>query len=108
TVTITDNDTATIGYSAPTSSVAEGTPNDVLGFTLTIIANGTGTPTLERNVTFNVTTLPGGSATGGGIDYTLPPQATFSAGAHSADTTTANLAISNDTLSEGVETANLG
>ena len=105
--TITDNDTATIGFSTATSTVGEGAVNDALGLVLTITANGTGTATLARDVTFNVNSVAGGTATGGGTDYTLPALATFSAGALSGATQTANLAIVNDALVEGSETATL-
>ncbi len=105
--TITDNDTATIGFSTATSTVGEGAVNDALGLVLTITANGTGTATLARDVTFNVNSVAGGTATGGGMDYTLPALATFSAGALSGATQTANLAIVNDALVEGSETATL-
>lgn len=108
TTTITDNDTATITYSAATSSIGEGAGNDALGFVLTINANGTGTPTLTKDVTFNVTSVAGGTATGGGTDYTLPGTVTFAAGALSGASQSANLGIVNDALVEGSETATLG
>jgi|GEM_PF-1199688 len=108
TTTITDNDTATITYSAATSSVNEGAGNDALGFVLTITADGTGTPMLTKDVTFNVTTVAGGTATGGGTDYTLPGTVTFAANALSGATQSANLGIVNDLFVEGSETATLG
>ena len=63
--------------------------------------------TLARDVTFNVTTAAGGTATGAGTDYTLPTLVTFAAGALNAATRSANLAILNDSFVEGSETANL-
>ena len=107
TLTINDNDTATIGFATPTSSVTEGTAYDPLDLVLTINADGTGTPALAHDVSF-IVIATGGSAAGGGIDYTLPGVVTFSAGAHSGDTKTANLAITDDSLPEPVETVNLG
>ncbi len=108
TVTITDNDTATIGFSAATSSVGENAGPDPIALVLTINGSGTGTLSLGRNVTVNMTTAAGGTATGGGTDYSLPATTTFPAGAVSGATQTANLAINNDSLVEGNETANLG
>ena len=106
--TIIDNDTATIAFANATSNIGEGAGNDGLGLVLTLITNGTGAPTLERDVTFNVTTGAGGTAIGGGTDYTLPALVTFAAGSLNGAVKTANLAIFNDALVEGSETANLG
>src|SRR4030095_9774144 len=51
-VTITDNDFATISFTAPGGVVNESAGSQNVGVTLTITANGVvGTGTLERNVT---------------------------------------------------------
>src|SRR6185369_8867025 len=107
--TIIDNDIATIGYSTATSTVGEATANDAIGLVLTITPGpgSTGTAMLAKNVTLNLTTT-GGTATAGGTDYTLPGTVTFFADSVSGSTQSANLAIVNDALVEGSETATLG
>ncbi|MHA3773190.1 Calx-beta domain-containing protein [Verrucomicrobiota bacterium sgz303538] len=109
TVTITDNDTATISFTAPTSTVGEATGAHDVGVTLVITANGTvGAGTLERNVTVNVQDLLNGTAAGAGTDYTFssPQTLTFAAG-ESGTTKTVSLGIVNDSLSEGDESIHL-
>jgi N-acetylneuraminic acid mutarotase len=107
TTTITDNDTATVSYSGSASSVGEGAGNDVIGLTLTVVGNGTGPLVLERSASFNVTTT-GGTATDGGTDYTLPAAVSIPATTLDGAVTNFNLAITNDQLVEGSETAILG
>src|SRR6185436_18938118 len=55
TLTITDNDTATIGFVTASSTVNEGAGTDSVGVVLTITAIGTGTPALASAVTFDFT-----------------------------------------------------
>jgi uncharacterized repeat protein (TIGR01451 family) len=104
TVTITDNDTATIGFAHGTSSVNEGAGSDALDLVLTITADGAGTPALERSIVANLGAT-GGTATG--ADFTLPAAVTFGAGSLSGAVQTAHLDLVNDLLSEGAETVNL-
>ncbi|GEP42658.1 hypothetical protein BGE01nite_19490 [Brevifollis gellanilyticus] len=107
TTTITDNDTATVSYAASTSSIGEAAGNDSIGLTLTVTGNGAGPLVLERSASFNITTT-GGSATNGTTDYTLPGAVSIPATTLSAAVTNFNLAITNDQLLEGSETAILG
>ena len=111
TLTITDNDTATIGFTAGTSTALESIGTQNISATLTINAIGTGTIGLASNLTANLTTT-GGTATGGGTDYTLPgtPAITFLAGTYAGGTgtQTAAVAVTDDRLVEGSETAALG
>jgi hypothetical protein len=106
--TITDNETASIGFATAASSVSENAGSDPIGVVLTITGDGTGTAKLERDVTFQVTTVAGGTATGGGVDYTLPTAFTFNAGSLDQATKTADLAITNESDYEEDETAVLG
>ena len=112
TLTITDNDTALIGFSAGSSTVAEGAGTQNIGVVLTINSIGSvGTPGLAGPLTANLTTT-GGTATGGGVDYTLPgsPAVTFAAGSYGSGTATQNATVTiiDDNLSEATETAQLG
>ncbi|MEO8351968.1 MAG: Calx-beta domain-containing protein, partial [Chthoniobacteraceae bacterium] len=106
-VLILDNDTATIGFASTSSTVSEGTPNDTLTLVLSITANGTGTAALAQEVTLFVTG-GGGTAFGGGIDYTLPFLITFPSGSLDGATQTADLGITDDAQVENAETAILG
>jgi HYR domain/Domain of unknown function DUF11/Calx-beta domain len=105
---IVDNDTATIALASASSNAPEQTTPHNVGVTLVINANGAGTPMLERSVMVNVQDLLTGSATGGGVDYTLtnPTTVTFNSG-DIAQTRNVSIDINNDTLSEGNETINL-
>jgi subtilisin family serine protease len=97
TLTITDNDTpGTVQFSAAAYSVAENVPGGV--FNLTVTRTGTN---LASGIVVNYT-VTGGTATGGGVDYTLADGAiTFA-----ANQTTASIPvlINNDGLAEGNET----
>ncbi len=106
-VLILDNDTAVIGFASTSSTVSEGTPNDTLALVLSITANGTGTAALAQEVTLSVTG-GGGTAFGGGIDYTLPLLIRFPSGSLDGATQTADLRITDDALVENAETAILG
>src|SRR5438094_3715389 len=71
TLTLTDNDTATLGFTLGTSTALESVGTQNIGTTLTINARGPGTIGLPSALTANLTTT-GGTATGTGTDYTLP------------------------------------
>lgn len=105
--TIVDNDTATVAFASSSSNAPEQTATHNVGVTLTITANGAGTPMLERTVMVNVQDLGTGSATGGGVDYTYtnPQTVTFASG-DIAQTKNVVISIVNDNLSEGNETIN--
>jgi len=92
--TITDNDTATISFTAGTSTALESAGTQNIGATLTINATGTGTIGLASNLTANLTKT-GGTATDLGTDYTLPgsPAVTFAAGTYATGTATQNAAV---------------
>ncbi len=103
TLTIRDNDTATIGFVSATNATAEnGTSQLQVG--LAINATGTGLEALERPVSLTVNAT-GGTATGSGTDYTFagPQTITFAAGAV-AGTQTLTLTLNNDAIVEGNET----
>jgi hypothetical protein len=110
TMTITDNDTATITLVSGASTVGEGAVSPVnIGLVLTITGNGVaGAGTLGQAVSVHVQDLLTGTATAGGTDYafTSPPTLTFAAGSSSA-TQNATLVLNNDTIVEGTETVNL-
>src|SRR5260221_133391 len=96
TLTITDNDTATLGFTAGTSSALESVGTKNVSTTLTITAIGTGTIGLASNLTANLTAT-GGAATGCGTDYTPPgsPAVSFLwSGDYSLGTATQNAAVS--------------
>ncbi len=108
--TITDNDTAVITFTNPSTSISEGGTSTTFNVTLTITANGTpNTGTLDRAVSFDVSTVGGGTATGGGVDYTFSTQSySFPIGTASNSTSVVNLGINEDLKNEGSETANFG
>lgn len=111
TLQILDNDTATLGFTAGTSTALESAGTQNVGVTLTVSATGTGTIGLVSNLTANLTTT-GGTATGGGTDYTLPtsPAVTFLAGTYATGTAAQNavVGITDDSIPEGDETAVFG
>lgn len=107
--TIVDNDTATVAFALSSSNAPEQTTPHAVGVTLTITANGAGTPMLERSVSVNVQNLLTGSATNGGTDYAYSPNpqtVTFNSG-DIAQTKNVSITIVNDSFSEGNETINL-
>jgi len=108
TTTITDNDTATVTFAAPTSNVAENAGPDVMNLVLTIVGNGVGTAQITSAVSVNVTDAGGGTAAGAGVDFTLPTLVTFPANSLSASTQPASLGITDDAIVETNETVNLG
>lgn len=109
TLTLVDNDTATVRFAAGTSSAPEATSPHTVGVELLITANGTaGTGSLEQALSVVVSDAGTGSATAGGTDYTFaaPVTVTFAAGAVSS-TQTVDVGIANDTLIEGSESIDL-
>ena len=77
TLTISDNDTATLSFAAATSSVGEAAGTKTVGVTLTITGNGVvGTGSLEQPISVNVQDLISGSAAASGVDYTFASPAT--------------------------------
>src|SRR5204862_528024 len=110
TLTITDNDTATVSLASASGTVGEATASQNVGVSLVITGNGVvGTGTLERNVSVNVQDLLNGTATGGGSDYSLSASGTvtFNAG-ESGSTKDVAVTIIDDTRVEGTETVSFG
>src|SRR5260221_9334411 len=68
TLTITDNDTATLGFTTGTSTALESVGTKNVSTTLTINATGTGPIGLVSDLTADLTTT-GGTATAGGTGY---------------------------------------
>jgi Ca2+-binding RTX toxin-like protein len=104
--TITDNDTATIAFNpASQTTNEEAAANISVVAQLTITADGTGTPMLERNVSVDVDALTTGAATAAS-DFTdnTPVTVTFTSGALSTDTVTATNVVS--ILDDGLVEAN--
>src|SRR2546422_875520 len=110
TVNVSDNDSATIAFLVASSTVGEAAAMQDVTAVLTITASGTGTVQLAREVTVNVTDAGGGTATGGGTDYTATTKMlTFGVGSLTGQTQTTSglLTIVDDKLLEGSETVNL-
>ena len=114
TLTITDNDTATIGFTLGSSTALESVGTQNIGVTLILNTIGT-TPLSTQGLASNLTadlTSTGGTATAGGTDYALPasPAVTFAAGTYGSGTAAQNAGVSilDDRLVEGTETATLG
>ena len=95
TYTINDNDPLpVVGFTASTSSAAESAGSANIEVSLSAAS---GLP-----VSVDYTVIAGGSATGGGVDYTLDPDTvTIPAGSTSANI---SIAITEDTIVEGAET----
>jgi sugar lactone lactonase YvrE len=99
TLTIHDDDAAPrLQFSAPTYKVSETMPRAV------VAVKRTADPSHEVHVDYVV--LPSGTATGGGIDYTLasPGTLTFLPGVF---TQTLQIPIASDLVNEGTETVDL-
>ncbi len=105
TITITDNDTATITYTAG-PDVAEGTSNSGTA-TLTITANGvSGTGSLGSGVVVAITNTNG---TAIGSDYSVVTSSiTFASGSATGATQSVTYSGTNDAFAEGTETFSLG
>ncbi len=94
-VAITDNDTAgALQFSTATATVAEGAGTATL--TVTRTGGNTGPLTVDVQVAGSST------ATGGGVDFTAPPQLTFNANQSSVPLV---VSLTADALSEGNEVA---
>lgn len=108
--TITDDDSASIGFAAATSSAAESAGSANVTVSLAITANGTGTIGLASNLTANFN--PTGGSALSGTDYSTPanPAVSFAAGAYASgsSTTTVAVIITDDAIVEGNETAVFG
>ncbi len=104
TLTIDDDDTATIRFALAADSVNEASPTQTVDVVLTVSDNGT----LARAVSVDVVDLLTGSAAPGGEDYTYatPTTVTFPAGSTSG-TRSVTVAIIEDTLVEGPEAVGL-
>lgn len=104
TVTITDDDGATVAFSAPSSATAAESGNQAVAVRLTL--GGGGTTAVPINVA--ILDAGGGSATSG-VDYTALAGVvlTFPAGSANGDERILNLAVLGDLLVEGSETVNL-
>lgn len=107
TITITDNDTASISFQSTTSTVGEATTPHTVVVVLDITANGTGTPQLQSTVTVDITQTPNAATTP--ADYTLTTNSVlFTPG--TLDNTTANVQVTivNDGIDEADEDFSLG
>ncbi len=107
TVTIADNDTATITFVPPSSTVAESawTNTPSISARLNLFTIGTGIPQLDRVVSFNVSDSGTGSATGDGVDYWFTTPQNFSFGVGSLDGASRSVAfasIVDDFLNDSV------
>src|SRR5260221_12898861 len=71
TLTITDNDTATLGFTTGTSKALEGVGTQNVSATLHINATGAGPTGLVSDLTAELTTA-GGTATAAGTGYCFP------------------------------------
>ncbi|MFV1967999.1 MAG: Calx-beta domain-containing protein, partial [Pirellulaceae bacterium] len=100
---IRNDETATVSFSAGTSTVIEVAG----GHTLEVVLDVTGGGSLSEGVTVNVNDVLSGTA-GSGVDYTLDtPSVTFAAGSIDGDMRTVNLSITADTSTEDDETIDL-
>ncbi len=107
TLTIEDNEAATVSFQAPGSTVGEASTPHSVNALLTITAVGSGTASLSAPLTVAVTQTPGTAATP--ADYTLStPSVSFAAGSQSGATQPIAIAIVDDNISESDETFALG
>jgi hypothetical protein len=107
TITITDNEAATISFATTSSSTPEASTPHTVNAQLNITSVGTGTPQLQSAVSVAVSQTPGTAATP--ADYTLSTTSiTFPAGAQSGNTQPIDIAIVNDGIDEADETFTLG
>ena len=105
TVTIIDDDVATLQFDAPTSSVSEGT----VSLTVDVRLDTTVGSTLSTGVSVAVNNLLSGSATPGGVDFTYSNTTlNFSSGAGNGITLSVTLSPVEDLLVEGPQTVDLG
>ncbi len=98
--TITNDDAfGTLQFSAATYSVTEGTPNA----SITITRTGGN----DQAVSVNCSTVAGGTATGGGVDYTTVTNQLISFADQDSANKTCSIPITNDMIFELAETVNL-
>ncbi len=104
---IIDNDTATVSFSAASSSVAETTASQNVNVKLNLTTTGTGLQSIESGVTVDISQTSGSAASG--IDYSFPgtPMVSFPGGSGPGASVNVALAITNDLFVEGSETAGL-
>ena len=110
TIEVVEDDRATIALQTTSSAAGEAAGTQNVTAVLTITATGTGTPQLDRVVSVTVSDAGGGTATGGGTDYTATTKTlTFGIGSvnGATQTTSGLLSIVDDLLLEGGETINL-
>ncbi len=107
TVTISDDDIASVGFATPTSIAPEGTTPHSLDVVLTISGSGTGTAQLPAPATVAITQTPGTAATP--ADYTLSTSSlAFAAGDGDGATRSIEIIVTNDAEAEADETLTLG
>ncbi|MCU0466183.1 MAG: PAS domain-containing protein [Anaerolineae bacterium] len=106
TITITDNESATVSFVSSGSSAPEGTTPHIVQTVLEITSVGTGTPALQDAVTVAVIQTPDTAATP--ADYTLASSSiTFGAGSIDETLLFINITIVNDAVAELNETFDL-
>ena len=107
TLTITDDETATIGFAAPTSNAPEGSTPHPVNATLTVTGSGTGPLQTEGAVSASLNDTPGTAGTP--ADYTrTTASVSFTAGSASGATQPVLSSIADDALFEVGETYALG
>lgn len=105
TVTITDNDTATIVFVSPTSNAPETTASHTVTARLDLVTNGSPGGTLSSSLSANVN-LALGTAEAADFNQTTS-SITFPSGAVNGATQNIDFTIDNDLLLEGNETFTL-
>ncbi|RYD72586.1 MAG: hypothetical protein EOP84_22920, partial [Verrucomicrobiaceae bacterium] len=104
-VTVTDDETATVGFAATSSPTGEAAGTHGVNVTLLIAGTGEGPLQLAKPVTVSISNPAGGTAVAGGVDYSFTSQVlTFAANSTDGAVQTANLAIVNDLVVEASET----
>ncbi len=107
TLTITDDETATIGFAAPTSNAPEGSTPHPVNATLTVAGSGSGPLQTEGAVSASLNDTPGTASTP--ADYTrTTASVSFAAGSASGATQPVLSSIVDDALFEVGETFTLG
>ncbi len=96
TVTITDNDTATVAFATPAARVDE----SLGGVDVTLVLSAASSQAVMVPIS-----VSGGTATGGGVDYSLSTANVTIAAGSTTGTVTVN--VVNDTLAEAEETVTL-
>ncbi|MEM6730420.1 MAG: Calx-beta domain-containing protein, partial [Myxococcota bacterium] len=101
TVTLTDDDSASLGFSSADAQVAEGSG----AFNASVVLDVPGGGQLTEAVSARVEVVAGGTATGAGNDFSAPSNTTvsFPVGSSSGDSATVSFTIADDLLLEGDE-----